>query len=95
MTKFLLVGTVVFALMTGVSFAQSGASSGAPHKTHHGAFDAGDRYTDALNYLEAHGYFHATNLADDGDGFTATAWYDGRQVLVRLDPATGTIENRG
>ena len=99
MIRNILIGSVALALMTGGSLAQSAtagkSTSAVPHKTHHGAYDAGDRYTDALNFLETRGYLNITGLTEDGNGFTAKAWYDGREVSVRLDPATGTIQNLG
>jgi hypothetical protein len=95
MTTYFLAGAMTFAMMTGVALAQSGTSAVPPHKTHHGLYDAGDRYTDALNTLNSHGFLHVTDLADDGSGFTAMAWYDGSKVSVRIDPSTGAIEVRG
>jgi hypothetical protein len=98
MIRYVLVGSVAFALMTGVSYAQSGTagkSPAMPHKTHHGAYDAGDRYTDALNFLQTRGYLNVKDLTEDGSFFTAKAWYHDREVTVRLDPSTGTIQDLG
>ena len=56
---------------------------------------SGDRYTAALNFLEASGYTGITNFAADGPNFDATAWHDGHQVSVVANPDTKLIENHG
>jgi hypothetical protein len=93
MVRYVLVGSVALALMSGVALAQS--AKAPPHKTHHGAYDAGDRYTDALNYLETRGYLNVKDLTEDGSGFTAKAWHGDREVSVRVDPSAGTIQELG
>ena len=93
MVRYVLVGSAALALISGVALAQS--ANAPAHKTHHGAYDAGDRYTDALNYLQTRGYLNVKDLTEDGNFFTARAWYDGREVSVRLDPSTGTIQVLG
>src|SRR5579872_5038805 len=56
---------------------------------------SGERYTHALNTLEADGYTGITNLAADGENFDATVWHDGHQIAVTLDPTTGAVRTRG
>jgi hypothetical protein len=60
-----------------------------------GTDPAGQRYTHALNFLEANGYTGILSFSAEGQDFDATVWHDGKQVSVRLDPSTGAIQNRG
>lgn len=56
----------------------------------------GDRYTDALNILEANGYTGVENFAPDGQDFTATALHAGNhRVAVIVDPSAGTVKSNG
>jgi hypothetical protein len=54
-----------------------------------------DSYTQALNYLESNGYTGISNISRDGLAFDATAWHDGRQVTVMVDPSTHSIQPKG
>ena len=55
---------------------------------------SGDRYTHALNLLEANGYTGIENFAHNGQTFTATAMHNGKRVPVTVEPS-GQIRLQG
>jgi hypothetical protein len=77
------------------SAAQARPTSTASNDQGAGMDRGGDPYTHALNTLEADGYNGITNFAADSQNFDATAWHDGHQIAVTLDPATGAVHTRG
>ena len=51
----------------------------------------GDRMTNALNLLEAHGYGSFSNFKANGNDFTATVNKNGKDVTVQIDPGSGQV----
>ncbi|HZS84672.1 MAG TPA: hypothetical protein VFA50_17485 [Stellaceae bacterium] len=90
-----LIGAVGSAMAAGTTSA-SGNSAPATmmqHRADRYRDTAGDRYTQALNLLEAKGYTGIENFAAKGQGFTAYAWHNGKRVAVSVDPTTGQIQS--
>ena len=98
-------GLIVAAALVGISavgttaaLAQSGTTTpqAQQHRMRSGEDrSVGDRYTAALNLLLANSYTGVTSIAQDGNEFRATAWHNGQQVTVRVDPTTGSIQPLG
>lgn len=51
----------------------------------------GDRATQALNLLEAHGYAHFTHFRAAGTNFAADVGKDGKSMQVIVNPDTGRV----
>jgi hypothetical protein len=51
-----------------------------------------ERYTEALNLLEAKGYGSFTNFQKFGNDFEASIDRDGKPQMMMIDPDQGTIK---
>lgn len=76
------VAFTLAALALGAVPAFAASASGTP---------IGNRMTNALNLLEAHGYGSFSDFKANGNDFTATVNKNGRDVTVQIDPGSGQI----
>jgi hypothetical protein len=84
------------AMLTAAS-AASAASDGSDASYAAGAAESGpsaNRYTEALNMLEAKGYPNFSNFHRSGGVFQAQVMSKGKTTTVTIDPDRGLIQTR-
>jgi hypothetical protein len=87
-------GTVgAMAQTSGSTTPPNGKETAAQAHWRHHNDPVGDRYTDALNILEANGYTGITDIVNNGKTYDAKATDpSNKPVSVTVDPSTGTVK---